>query len=443
MKRSHILFTGLTCALLLFLSACSSDDGNNTGLPPGTENPDPDGSGGEEIPLVEGLTVYKPSKFYDGYTLVNDAAANRVYLMDKKTSVVFEWNMDGKRLGNDAHLMENGKILAMLEAEDPQIQIGGFGGMLAILDKDGAIEWSYVQSDENQIAHHDLEMLPNGNIIFMSWQKRPEEEATAAGYSGGTPVIYDAVYEIDPTTDQIVWEWHMWDHLIQDFDPARANYGVIAEHPERIDFNYFQGGEIPGDISHANGIAYDAENDLIYISANFYSEMWVIDHSTTTEEARGSTGGNFGRGGDLVYRFGNPEAYDNPQGTRLFDRNHHPNLLSGEKKGNMLVFANGLSIEQSTAYELKLPGQPTLLANADNEPEVVWSFTDPTLFSGRVSGVVLLPNGNRLITEGDFGFWEVTEDGEVVWKFQTNGFFWRGYHYDKDGLAIQALGLQP
>ena len=110
MKRSHILFTGLTCALLLFLSACTSDDGNKTGLPPGTENPDPDGSGGEEIPLVEGLTVYKPSKFYDGYTLVNDAAANRVYLMDKKTSVVFEWNMDGKRLGNDAHLMENGKI---------------------------------------------------------------------------------------------------------------------------------------------------------------------------------------------------------------------------------------------------------------------------------------------------------------------------------------------
>jgi len=381
MKRQKVLPVWLLCALLLSLPACTNDDGTVPGAPQESDNPEPDGTDGEEAPLADGLLVYNPSKFYDGYILVNDAAANRVYLMDKKTSVIFEWNMDGKRLGNDAHLMENGKILAMLEAEDPQIQIGGFGGMPAILNKDGVVEWSYLHSDENQIAHHDLEMLPDGNILFMSWQKKSEAEAADAGYSGGTQVIYDAIYEIDPASNEIVWEWHMWDHLIQDFDPARANYGVIADHPERIDFNYFQGGEIPGDISHANGIAYDAANDLIFLSANFYSEIWVIDHSTSPEEARGSTGGNYGKGGDLIYRFGNPEAYDNSQGLRRFDRNHYPNLLSGDKKGNIMVFANGLSIEQSTAYELRLPDPLRPQAGSDNEPEEVWSFTDPALFS--------------------------------------------------------------
>ena len=71
----------------------------------------------------------------------------------------------------------------------------------------------------------------------------------------------------------------------------------------------------------------------------------------------------------------------------------------------------------------------------------IWSFTDPNLYSGKVSGVELLPNGNRLITEGDFGFWEVTEQGEVVWRYSTSGFFWRGYHYDIDSEAITNLGL--
>lgn len=88
-----------------------------------------------------------------------------------------------------------------------------------------------------------------------------------------------------------------------------------------------------------------------------------------------------------------------------------------------------------------MPEPLRLEANADNEPGEVWSFTDPALFSGKVSGVELLPNGNRLITEGDFGFWEVTEVGEAVWKFKTRGFLWRGYLYAKDSRAIRTLGL--
>jgi len=61
---------------------------------------------------------------------------------------------------------------------------------------------------------------------------------------------------------------------------------------------------------HANGIFYDPATDLIYMSVNFYSEVWVIDHSTTTAEAAGNQGGQFNRGGDLVYRFGNPSLFE-------------------------------------------------------------------------------------------------------------------------------------
>ena len=36
---------------------------------------------------------------------------------------------------------------------------------------------------------------------------------------------------------KIVWEWHLSDHLIQDFDAKKSNYGKPGDHPELLDFN--------------------------------------------------------------------------------------------------------------------------------------------------------------------------------------------------------------
>jgi hypothetical protein len=266
--------------------------------------------------------------------------------------------------------------------------------------------------------------------------------AKAAGYEMEIDLYPEAIIEIDPTTDQIVWEWHAWDHLVQDFDETKENFGSIADNPHLIDLNYVQIED--GDIMHGNAIEYDEINDHIYISSNFYHEVWVIDHSTTAEEAASHSGGDSGKGGDLIYRFGNPEAYDNPAGERLFYNNHFPNLVGDQGSGakTMLIFVNRMNdTEQSVVYELQLPETFNLQPNENNEPNVVWSFTDEGLFAPRVSGAVRLHNGNTLITEGDSGFWEVTGQGEIVWKFEGDGFFWRGYPYAADAPEILALGL--
>jgi hypothetical protein len=286
-------------------------------------------------------------------------------------------------------------------------------------------------------------LLPNGNVIALVWERMQVQEAIDNGSVHNRDLYTEAIIEIDPKTDQIVWEWHSWDHLVQDFDDTKKNFGIISDNPQLIDFNYTEQQD-DGDIMHSNGIAYDEVNDLIYMSVNFYHEVWVIDHSTNTAEAASSAGGNYQKGGDLVYRFGNPEAYNNSMGDRLFYNNHFPNLIDTEGSGqkNMLIFVNNMdNTEQSVVYELQFPNTFELLPNANNEPEIVWSFTDPELYSPKVSGAVTLPNGNRLITEGDFGFWEVTIEGEVVWKLSSKGFFWRGYHYNKDAPEIEALGF--
>lgn len=374
----------------------------------------------------------------DGLVLINDAGNNRVYLMDKSAKIHHEWKLTSG-LGNDVFLLPNGKLLASLEADEPQIELGGSGGKLQLIDKDGKVEWNFDYSSEDRITHHDAELLPNGNIIALVWERINVDEAMRNGSKLETDLFTEAIIEINPESKEIVWEWRAWDHIVQDIDDAKNSFGIISKNPQLIDLNYVDRED--GDIMHANGIAYDQINDLIHISVNFYHEVWVIDHSTSTEVARGHTGGTFGKGGDLIYRFGNPMAYQNPNGKKLFYSNHFPNLLQGEDLGKMLIFSNGTGLDQSTVYELKLPQTFTLEPNTDNEPEVAWSFTNSELFAPKVSGAVKLPNGNRLITEGDFGIWEVTESGEVVWKFSSDGFFWRAYHYDKDAPEILSLKL--
>lgn len=196
---------------------------------------------------------------------------------------------------------------------------------------------------------------------------------------------------------------------------------------------------------HGNGIDHDVENDVIYISVNGYSEVWVIDHSTTSEQAKTNAGGRYNKGGDLLYRFGNPEAYKSSYGERLFFKNHFPNCLENNEPGagNLLIFNNGNDIKQSAVYELKMPAEFNLKTNISNEPEVVWSFTDTTLYNSNISGAVRLKNGNTLICEGGYGFWEVTEEGEVAWKYNgaVDVSFWRCYGYNLDSPAIVKLDL--
>ncbi len=60
----------------------------------------------------------------------------------------------------------------------------------------------------------------------------------------------DKIVEIEPQGQRggkIVWEWHIWDHLIQDFDSKTANYGKPADHPELLDINV--GDTLPAPIT--------------------------------------------------------------------------------------------------------------------------------------------------------------------------------------------------
>ena len=445
MKPINIPKTSIWLVLLVlstFLKSCTSADNtpNESTIDEILETPDVK----ESFTPIGKVDFLNPEKVDGNYILVNDAKANRVYLMNKEAKLLYEWSLSNN-IGNDVILLPDGNLLAALEADLPKIQIGGKGGKIQLIKPNSSVIWEYIFSSIEGETHHDIEMLPNGNILAMVWSSLTTEESNQIGYIKDEGIFVESIIEINPTTNEIVWDWNSLDHIVQDQDDLKPKYGKISENPNLIDINYIPRNnleiEVKGDIMHANAISYDKENDVILLSVNSYSEVWFIDHSTTKEEAAGHVGGNYGKGGDLIYRLGNPETYQNTEGIRLFHNNHFPNLLQGEDYGKLLIFSNGNDIKQSTVYELKLPEIYELDSDVSNEPVITWSFTDPELYSSKVSGAVPLENGNILITEGDYGFWEVTREQEVVWKFQSEGFFWRGYSYSKDAPEIKLLGL--
>ncbi|MCO6161549.1 aryl-sulfate sulfotransferase [Flavobacterium sp. NRK F7] len=387
------------------------------------------------------VQLYKAEKIDDSYVFAIENGGKNCYLLNKQGYKVKEWLFD-LRFGNDIEILPNGELIAMYKQNVSPITIGGAGGIIRILNSDGSTKWDYQCADDEKVAHHDVELLPNGNVLFLVWEKLTPSQALNYGVEVANDIFPEALFEVNPQTNQLVWEWHSYNHIVQDTNNTLVNYGQINQYPNRINFSYNE--RTDGDIMHANGIDYDEEKDVIYMSVNFYSEVWVIDHSTTTMEAASNSGGNYNKGGDLLYRFGNPSAYNHPFGERFLFNNHFPNLIEKEVpgKGNMLIYCNGSNVNQSTVYELALPQNFELSTTASNEPQMVWNFTDPDLFYDKISGAVRLKNGNTLITEGDYGYWEVTPDKEVVWKyFGDNRTFWRGYNYNLDDSAIQNLGL--
>ena len=241
----------------------------------------------------------------------------------------------------------------VLHESQATLNAGGTGGRLEIYNWEGDLIWAYEYSSDEYHHHHDVEILPNGNILLIAWEAHSIADATEAGRRppiGNTGVWAERIVEIEPVgSDQInvVWEWHLWDHLIQDYDSTKANYGVVADHPELINLNFEANtsGQTQGaDWIHLNAIDYNAELDQIIINSRVFNEFWIIDHSTTTAEAAGNTGGNSGKGGDILYRWGNPQAYDrgNSSDQMFFGQHDAQWIAEGyPDESKILIYNNG------------------------------------------------------------------------------------------------------
>ena len=380
-----------------------------------------------------GLFLNTP-KACPGYTLFAPKHNHTIYLINNDGQIVQSWKSDYEP-GQSVYLLPNGHLLHCCFTRNRGFTRGGEGGRIEEFDWDGKLVWEFSYSSDRYLSHHDIEPLPNGNILVLAVEKKSYDECIAAGFNPRNlrdrQLFPEHVIEIQPTRPKgarIVWEWHVWDHLIQDNDRAKANYGNVAAHPELIDVDC-NGRPVPAFWNHANSIAYSPKLDQIVLSARGCNEIWVIDHGTTTAEAKGHKGGRCGKGGDLIYRWGNPAAYG--RGTRadrqLFQQHDAQWVPDGcPGAGHIVVFNNGLDRGWSTVVEIATPvdtkGNYVLeprKAFGPAKPVWVYQAASPKdFYSSEISGAHRLPNGNTLICAGVHGtFLEVTPQGETVWKY--------------------------
>ncbi len=132
---------------------------------------------------------------------------------------------------------------------------------------------------------------------------------------------------------------------------TQSNFGVVSDHPELLDFNFLNGNAGDANWLHINSLHYNSNLDQIILSSRILSEIYIIDHSTTTAEAASHTGGTYGKGGDFLYRWGNPQAYDKGDDSdRTLYSQHYPHWIPDGlvDAGKILIFNNGNSIRFSS-----------------------------------------------------------------------------------------------
>lgn len=371
----------------------------------------------------------------EGYTLFAPLNRNSTYLIDNCGRIINEW-ISNFYPGNTAYLMPNGNLLRTKKLATTAINGGGSGGGVEIFDWDSNLIWSYELNTDVLRLHHDVKYLPNGNILMIVWEAKTREEALAAGRNPdllpANGIVWSEqiieVKPIPPNNSEIVWRWSLWDHLIQDFDPTKSGFGVVADHPELVDVNYVS--SVISDWIHANAVDYNAELDQIVISSPFLNEFWIIDHSTTTEEAASHTGGNSNRGGDLLYRWGNPEVYERGsiEDRKIFGQHDVHWITEGTYKGQLILFNNNAGVNFSSIDIINPPlNESKTYDITEDDPYLpltaffsYQSTPKENLFSQIMAGAELLPNGNLLICSSRQGvFFEVTPAGDTVWFYKS------------------------
>jgi hypothetical protein len=361
----------------------------------------------------------------NGYTLFSNNETT--YLIDNCGYVINTWMSDYKS-SNGLFITQEGNLVRMGQIIGSAM-IGGEGGIIERYSWNGDLEWEYRIADDGFIVHHDMIMMPNGNILATVWQKVTAQQAVQEGRTYIGDFYNEQIWEIQPLQNNqanIVWRWSALDHVVQDADPSKSNYGNIVDHPELIDLNYIT-AELDSnhDWLHFNSIDYNEELDQIAVSSRNNSEVYILDHSTSIQEAASNSGGKYGKGGDILYRYGNPEAFNHgTQTERILYQAHDVSWIKTDDYQNDFLIFNNKYID-NTRSQIQIWTNP-----ADNgeyqfskeslfgAEDILWTYDDVGFYSSRMSSAQMMLNGNILTTEGTSGeISEITQTKEKVWKY--------------------------
>lgn len=375
-----------------------------------------------------------------GYTLYSVKGSTTTQLIDTNSVVYHTWTHAATApTCYSTYLMPGGILWRSVTKSGVSFTGGPISGEVQKLDYSGTVLWDFVYSSTTYVTHHDICPLPNGNVLMIAYETKTSTEVATAGCSTYTGIMWpDKIIEVQPTgatTGTIVWEWHSWDHLVQNTNATAANYQTsIVNHPELLNINY----NATKDWLHMNGVAYNPILDQVTFSSHNLSEIFVIDHSTTTAEAASHAGGNSGKGGDILYRWGNPAAYG-ATGTKILNVVHDAHWIpeGSPNEGNLVGYNNGGVTSPSIA---SCVDQFTPPVSGYNYSLTLGSAYTPATYGSRQlsggynsneGGSQQLPNGNTLLSMGVSGYLkEFSPTGTLLWSKTLTGSCAKAFRYN-------------
>ena len=171
-----------------------------------------------------GVLVCDDRRATAGVTLFSPLNGKTSYLIGLRGDVLHQWNHP--LINTYGHLLPNGNLLwAGRLPEGPQ-HMGGRGGLIREYDWDGKVVWEHRHVGQ----HHDFRRLPNGNTIFLAWEKVPQDIERRV--PGGIPGLLhadgcmygDVILEVTPG-GETVWEWRAW---------RRHGGRALSDQPEPV-----------------------------------------------------------------------------------------------------------------------------------------------------------------------------------------------------------------
>jgi len=145
---------------LIINCACSSDDDLKNS--PTTITP--------PLEVSDNVSIYNEDSFSKGFTLFTPTVSNKSFLINMEGYPVKEWISEHK--GLIAYLDENGNLYRVFDTYNSNFSAGGSMGGIEMFDFDGNLLWQWIYSDDDKVLHHDLALLPNGNLLASVWEKK-------------------------------------------------------------------------------------------------------------------------------------------------------------------------------------------------------------------------------------------------------------------------------
>ena len=225
---------------------------------------------------------------------------------------------------------------------------------------------------------HELDEMPNGDLMMLSSPLKSDVDLTALGFSSSATIIDCVLQDVRPN-GQLGWEWRASDHIS----------AAESTHPMKMTVN----GQTVYDIFHCNSIDTDTVSDNVLLSSRQTDAVYLIDTAS----------------GTIIWKMGgNSPNHDHAEILAITDDPvgafHAQHDARFEPDGDISLYDN-----QTWDIDLAARGVEYHIDTAAGTATLVWSYASP--------------DGRDSTATGSFRRLDGGNDNTIGWGYMANTLF--------------------